>query len=1320
MNEPDKKPLDHPTGFVSTTLPFWEKLDDGEFEQFCTDWLNFHPILLCQRNGKVEKIRVVNASRLLSGTSQRGADIRVEMENGEVWILQCKLVKEFYPSDVQAAISLAEKQNPDASQYVLVTTCGLSDAAQQEIANSPKWFWWDSSRLTTEAQKIEPVENGMKLVHKFFGAEWVKLLFPWGANVLIAWQEYFAQDLSSERRLFHHRGEFLIWGDILARLQTFARDGAGRALVLSGGGGQGKSRLLLELAKALEGQPDMPRVKFLRIGGKSLGDEGLDLISREKSTVLVVEDAHRLDTALGQVAIAAACATSVRLLVATRPQAREAVTSELARHGYAERLEPPLNLPRWKQADVQALAEKILSPSHQLQAPHLAAIADRCPLLVVLGGALINAGTIPEAMTNEVLFRERVFKGFLDEFLRLHEGQRRQRLSQLIRILAFIGPTAKNDSLFAKAGEILGCSALDIADDIEVLNCAGLLAENREGIRIYPDLFSDAVLLDACLDSSGQASFLYKTIIAKLPATDFPALLRNLAQADWEARSKRGSQDSFFDPIWMEFARRFQDANWGNREKMLRQWAPFAPFQPDRTLELARLAINTPEPQRRGNDEAGYSNGDQSYMLKALPLVLKPLVMWHPDHSNQALDILWSLESDRPQPNNRSDESPIGTIASAGSFEVQSHHGPHAVMAWLENVLPTPHATDRIKQQPWILETVLAPFFARVVEQSWWSGRMVTFRAVPLSADATRPLRKRALALADKFATSPVPVIARAGIKVLQEAIRGVESKFGYQPGPVDYERWRPDRLEGIAAMKRAISANVKDHIALLKVRGFLSRRAEYDQDEIIGDACRTLLSQMTDSFELRLARVLTSWSHDEFRVRSGPNCDADLREADRQWNTFCRNTAAEAAERCGTATQFCELLKTEAAELSNAGFSVQPHGMIVEMAMVSPVWSASLLHELSTTSDSTLDPFLSAVLKVAVSKSPDEYQKAMNELPRTARPSQVASVVDFISWKHQLGGGLTAQECDSLELCACRPESQIVQGLAFALGHHFSAEPKWPIDLLSRLKAGEQKDGGQILQALAQIIEKQKGSIEASTVSHCLSNVGVFCDGEDLREERSLERIAAQFPVPIYEHFRFLVDSAPNDEASTTIRIGVRGLPSLGAFGDAAYVDNEIENQWSKVQADAHTKDARIALIRALIWSDSTAAETRMQRVIFGCENGGQLHLAVELFATRGSRFVFRFPNLVRELLSRAADFGVKDKILRELWASACGGGRSWTNNQLDPQFHYIRKDAERLAVDHGADPILSQFYKMIVQSEDREAEMNRRMFGSGEEELE
>src|ERR1039457_2751153 len=110
---------DYPTGFPPSDLTFYPELDDQAFEQFCTDLLNLRPTILCLRDGRAANRRIVKADRLLSGTTQAGADIRAVADQGEVWFLQCKHVKEFGPADVSEAIELAEKGLPQADQFVL-------------------------------------------------------------------------------------------------------------------------------------------------------------------------------------------------------------------------------------------------------------------------------------------------------------------------------------------------------------------------------------------------------------------------------------------------------------------------------------------------------------------------------------------------------------------------------------------------------------------------------------------------------------------------------------------------------------------------------------------------------------------------------------------------------------------------------------------------------------------------------------------------------------------------------------------------------------------------------------------------------------------------------------------------------------------------------------------------------------------------------------------------------------------------------------------------------------------------------------------------
>src|SRR5437773_2622625 len=200
-----------PTGYAPTALPFYSEMDDAAFEQFCTDLLNLHPTIFCLREGEITTRRIVSANRLLSGTSQKGADIRAEAEQGEVWFFQCKHTKDFGPADVTEAVALAEKRLPQADQFVLVTTCGLSEQAQGRIRQRKNWLWWDASNLTTEALKLRPREEAINLVHRFFGPEWKKALFSSSDQPLLNWKEFFSQDLSSERQHFHHRIPYVPW-----------------------------------------------------------------------------------------------------------------------------------------------------------------------------------------------------------------------------------------------------------------------------------------------------------------------------------------------------------------------------------------------------------------------------------------------------------------------------------------------------------------------------------------------------------------------------------------------------------------------------------------------------------------------------------------------------------------------------------------------------------------------------------------------------------------------------------------------------------------------------------------------------------------------------------------------------------------------------------------------------------------------------------------------------------------------------------------------------------------------------------------------------
>src|ERR1039458_1071576 len=437
----------------------------------------------------------------------------------------------------------------------------------------------------------------------------------------------------------------------------------------------------------------------------------------------------------------------------------------------------PLRLRRWSPEDILKLADEVLAPEQCAQAPRLAGLADRCPLLVVLGGALIKSGAWPETMKGQEAFRERVFKSFKEDFLNRQPEARRERLNRVISFLSFISPTPRTDALFNRAAEILGCSPLEVGEDVETLQAAGLVVENREGVRLYPDLFADAVLLDACLDPKGRPSLLHRAILSKLPITDFPSLMRNVAQADWETRPKTGEAGSLFEPVWQEFVRRFQEgvwvSNWAtakdwllepylegeqkdrrpDRAKLLSEWAPIAVYLPEKTLELAKLALQSVEAPLPPADSKSISQAEiRSSACASLPALLKPIVTWHPQYADQALDILWSLDRTEPKGDWQNDSNAIAAIADAAGF---AFHKPLsasvAVMNWIEEKLRDAVTLERLRRQPWILSALLKPFFGRAVDLRWSTGRTIHFSSRPVAVERTRPLRQRALAIADRL-----------------------------------------------------------------------------------------------------------------------------------------------------------------------------------------------------------------------------------------------------------------------------------------------------------------------------------------------------------------------------------------------------------------------------------------------------------------------------------------------------------------------------------------------------------------------------------------
>jgi hypothetical protein len=938
------------------------------------------------------------------------------------------------------------------------------------------------------------------------------------------------------------------------------------------------------------------------------------------------------------------------------------------------------------------------------------------------------------------VFRERIFKSFKDDFLNRQPESSRERLNRVISFLSFVSPAPKTDALYNKTAEVLGFNALDVGEDVNALLAAGLVVENREGIRLYPDLFADAILLDACRDQKGRPSLLHQAVLSKLAISDFPALMRNVAQADWEARPETGEEGPLFEPVWKEFVRRFQEGVWvlnwefakkwliesyleggprdrrPDRAELLSQWASFAVYLPEKTLELAKLVIESaraaPSP---GSSTSESGREIRSSVSATLPPLLKPIVTWHSQYADQALEILWSLDAEEPKSDWQKSSNAVGVVADAASFEFQKPLQTSAtIMGWIEKKLRDETAVERLRQQPWILSALLKPFFGRAVDHNWVTGNTAHFSSIPVDVDRTRPLRQRALSIFQSFLRGEDTVLCNAVVPLIEEAIRSRMGSFGASMSESDHEIWRPDRLEVLKMVEEAAQTHRDFPPLLLQFRRILRGRYEYDPDPLLREECRRVLLEMPDTFELRVARALTSLAHDEIKPKLGPTFKADLEAAETKWEEFRRSVAGEIIDRFKTAKEACEFLSRWVRELSALKHAVLGGNLLEPIARISPAWCVSLVEEMLTRHDPTLDEFLWPVLGEAARNAPEAYQNAIRSLPVDGRPQQLSALVSFLGWKHLHGGGLTQLERECVLASTHRTEEAVVTQIASTAGIFFDNDPCWAIEVLNQLKPSGEHGAYQIVQALGHLVEKYAALLDQNKVAQCLSKLGELLFSERLSDDHSLCEVARAFPKEVYECVLSLykrLEAGPAEKHGW----GLAERLSLGPIGDDVYVDREIQTLWQvAVSSDSgsFSQHFRLGLIRSLLWADGPAAPNRLQRLVAACASGEELKLVAKIVATRGSRFVFTFPDIVRPLLTLSEEFGVADEVREALWLSACGGARGYTEHELDPEYRYILEQGEALANRYRDDPRLERFYRMVAESERHQNEWRKRAF--------
>lgn len=459
--------------------------------------------------------------------------------------------------------------------------------------------------------------------------------------------------------------------DELSNLNQFLASPDKHVSVLSGRGGIGKSKLLQDWSRGAIGW----QVVFLKY--VPLWHQESEKEIPVGPTVIVIDDAHRPEieqeiARVAQLFASRRMRQPLKLLFSTRPGVSSSLLRSLRRMISEAEIQELPELEELTDDQSETLAREVLGRSHSGHAKALSKIAGKSPLVIVAGGRLIAAGKVDlTRLTSNTEFRNAVFACFLDE-LRLEGPDFEINPPRpLLNLIAAVGPVdVRSENFLTGAERFLGATRDEILRTVRALSKRGILSRSEGTVRLVPDVLSDFVLEDCCIDVDAPTGYADRVFEVFGPFF-FQQLIQNLAELDWRV-GRREYGLGLLDGIWARIERGFLEGDPYARRRTLEGLLSSAVFQPQRALRLIDLARTTPAAEV----EAAYRRllGDgRKYVMGVVPRLLEATAH-NIDYLQRSMDVLWDIAR-TADVHDDSDESARRVLKRLGSYELNRWAG---------------------------------------------------------------------------------------------------------------------------------------------------------------------------------------------------------------------------------------------------------------------------------------------------------------------------------------------------------------------------------------------------------------------------------------------------------------------------------------------------------------------------------------------------------------------------------------------------------------------------------------------------------------------
>ncbi|MFI1952982.1 helix-turn-helix domain-containing protein [Streptomyces xinghaiensis] len=921
-------------------LPF-NRLDAHQFEAFCA-------ALAARLYPDAQEVIRYG----VSGDAQHGIDIRVVTADGERIGLQCKKYGKFHPRSFHKAVAELDRVRARVDRCVLFLSTRASAAVMQACDDLDEWSIRDSRTLSREVARL-PVDEAVSLLDRFFPDMREEFLGVRTPSIWHTTAEAFPASLPSP--VYSHTFALVGRQETLEAMTVFAAahdDGRPGVAVVSGTAGQGKSRLLYELAHENDRRPGTA-TRVLLPGPVSAED--FERLPTSVRLLVLVEDAHERSDDLAMVVSGIFRARPhARVVLATRPYGSHVVQDALRAARVDEREVSRWDLAALRPEEARALAAEVLGEGREHAARVVAHVTADSPLLLVNAASAVRRGDLAVSALQSDPDVHRLLR---DVFVRsaLSKSPRPDDDRALLRAVAALQPVATDTPHFQQAlSGILRMPFSRISPQLHRLEGTGILMRRRgTSVRIFPDLLGDVLLAEAALNPHDGSPTGYLELVRECAGGAALAnALVNAGRVDWQWNGRSPHHRGVLDPLWDVFETTFKSGGAHTRAELLRLLRKVAPFQPERVFALAQWALDNPAAEDDRPEETRWMPGEygQADVLREVPHVLEAVAV-DLDRLRSVYDLLWSMGRDDQRPPHRHPDAPLRVLLDLASYKPGKPLAYQeilldAVSTWLERTAP-----DTANRMPLAL---LDPLFSATAESRTIDGWTLTFRRHPLRADAVAPVRKRATEiLLGQYVTGEerraVPAAA-----TFAEALRHQTE---------DFESYNVDFLR---ELRLRVTGNRPTPLVSLATRRSLSWTVNHGPAPL-REAAQAVLDSLPDGLEHRLAVLLHTGTYDTGLVpRSGTGTAVDIEHAQRYWETLCRNTTD--LLRNQPADRAAALLASSVAAghrfLDRHSEGIR--GVVHAALTVIPELITALLAELAHADDNTVRAMLPTVLQVS------------------------------------------------------------------------------------------------------------------------------------------------------------------------------------------------------------------------------------------------------------------------------------------------------------------------------------------------------------------